>query len=77
MPGWHDGAAHPHRATLRTREHFNGYLHIKIIPGTSERLVLEAARWADRASVNIELPSSASLERFASDKKPQAIFGSR
>lgn len=61
--------------TLRTREHFNGYLHIKIIPGTSERLVLEAARWADRASVNIELPSSASLERFASDKKPQAIFG--
>lgn len=61
--------------TLRTREHFNGYLHIKIIPGTSERLVLEAARWADRASVNIELPSSASLERFAPDKKPQAIFG--
>lgn len=61
--------------TLRTREHFNGYLHIKIIPGTSERLVLEAARWADRASVNIELPSSASMARIAPDKKPQAIFG--
>jgi len=61
--------------TLRTREHFNGYIHIKIIPGTSERLVLEAARWADRASVNIELPSSASLVQIAPDKKPEAIFG--
>lgn len=61
--------------TLRTRERFNGYIHIKIIPGTSERLVLEAARWADRASVNIELPSAASLERFAPDKRPEAIFG--
>jgi putative DNA modification/repair radical SAM protein len=61
--------------TLRTREHFNGYIHIKIIPGTSERLVLEAAHWADRASVNIELPSSASLAQIAPDKKPDAIFG--
>ncbi len=61
--------------TLRTREHFNGYLHLKIIPGTSENLVLEAARWADRASVNIELPSSASLASLAPDKKPHAIFG--
>lgn len=60
---------------LRTRERFNGYLHVKIIPGASEALVLEAARWADRASVNIELPSAASLGRIAPDKKPQAIFG--
>ncbi|HOV94291.1 MAG TPA: putative DNA modification/repair radical SAM protein [Spirochaetales bacterium] len=61
--------------TLRTREHFNGYLHLKIIPGASQELVLEAARWADRASVNIELPSAASLARIAPDKTPQAIFG--
>jgi len=60
---------------LRTKEHFNGYIHIKIIPGTSEHLVLEAARWADRTSVNIELPSSASLTKFAPDKRPEAIFG--
>ena len=60
---------------LRTRERFNGYLHVKIIPGASETLVLEAARWADRASVNIELPSAASLGHIAPDKKPQAIFG--
>ncbi|MCE1195069.1 putative DNA modification/repair radical SAM protein [bacterium] len=61
--------------TLRTRERFNGYIHLKIIPGASERLTLEAARWADRVSVNIELPSAASLARVAPDKKPQAIFG--
>ncbi|PKL06999.1 MAG: putative DNA modification/repair radical SAM protein [Spirochaetae bacterium HGW-Spirochaetae-9] len=61
--------------TLRTREHFNGYIHLKIIPGASESLVLEAARWADRVSVNIELPSAASLSRIAPDKTPKAIFG--
>jgi putative DNA modification/repair radical SAM protein len=61
--------------TLRTRERFNGYIHLKVIPGASERLTLEAARWADRVSVNIELPSAASLARVAPDKKPQAIFG--
>ncbi|HNX73932.1 MAG TPA: putative DNA modification/repair radical SAM protein [Spirochaetales bacterium] len=61
--------------TLRTRERFNGYLHLKIIPGASPELVLEAARWADRASVNIELPSAVSLAQIAPDKTPQAIFG--
>jgi putative DNA modification/repair radical SAM protein len=61
--------------TLRTRERFNGYIHMKVIPGASERLVLEAAAWADRVSVNIELPSAASLSRIAPDKTPQAIFG--
>lgn len=61
--------------TLRTRERFNGYIHMKVIPGASERLVLEAAAWADRVSVNIELPSAASLSRIAPDKTPRAIFG--
>ncbi len=61
--------------TLREREAFNGYIHLKIIPGASEYLVLEAARWADRVSVNIELPSAASLSRIAPDKTPKAIFG--
>ncbi len=60
---------------LRVQESFNGYLHLKIIPGASEALVMEAARWADRVSVNIELPSSESLARIAPDKSPQAIFG--
>ncbi len=60
--------------TLRTREKFFGYLHMKIIPGTSENLVLEAARWADRVSVNIEMPSARSLSLLAPDKTPASIF---
>jgi len=60
--------------TLRTRERWNGYLHLKAIPGASSELVNEAARWADRVSVNIELPSAASLARVAPDKSPAAIF---
>lgn len=60
---------------LRSRERFNGYLHLKAIPGASADLVTEAARWADRVSVNIELPSAASLSRVAPDKTPAAIFG--
>ncbi|OHD23285.1 MAG: putative DNA modification/repair radical SAM protein [Spirochaetes bacterium GWB1_59_5] len=59
---------------LRTRERWNGYLHLKAIPGASAELVTEAARWADRVSVNIELPSAASLARVAPDKSPAAIF---
>jgi putative DNA modification/repair radical SAM protein len=61
--------------TLRTRERFNGYIHMKAIPGSSTALVEEAARLADRVSVNIELPSSASLGRIAPDKSAAAIFG--
>jgi putative DNA modification/repair radical SAM protein len=61
--------------TLRVRERWNGYLHMKAIPGTSAELVDEAARWADRVSVNVELPSAASLARVAPDKTPAAIFG--
>lgn len=60
--------------TLRTRERFNGYLHLKAIPGASDELLGEAARWADRVSVNIELPSAASLRAVAPDKTPASIF---
>lgn len=42
--------------TLRLREKFNGYIHIKGIPGASPRLIHEAGLYADRVSVNIELP---------------------
>jgi putative DNA modification/repair radical SAM protein len=60
--------------TLRVRERWNGYLHLKAIPGASAEIVNEAARWADRVSVNIELPSAESLARVAPDKTPAAIF---
>lgn len=42
---------------LREREHFNGYIHMKGIPGTDQALLNELGRYVDRVSVNIELPS--------------------
>ena len=60
---------------LRLREEFNGYIHVKAIPGASAELVLEACRYADRISVNIELPSAASLALLAPDKGKDDIVG--
>ena len=54
--------------TLRTEEHFGGYIHMKIIPGCSSELVQKAGLYADRISVNIELPSAASLQRLLSGR---------
>ena len=53
---------------LRVTHKFNGYIHLKTIPGASAELVAEAGRWADRLSVNIELPSEQSLQRLAPEK---------
>ena len=46
---------------LREREHFNGYIHMKGIPGTDSKLLNELGRYVDRVSVNIELPSEKAL----------------
>lgn len=59
---------------LRTEHHFGGYIHVKAIPGASEELIREAGLYADRMSVNIELPSDTSLKLLAPDKKKEAIF---
>lgn len=59
---------------LRRRYQFNGYIHTKIIPGTSVDLVHHAGRLADRVSVNIELPSQRSLQLLAPEKNKSAIF---
>ncbi|WP_187263167.1 putative DNA modification/repair radical SAM protein [Pontibacter beigongshangensis] len=53
---------------LRQEEKFNGYIHLKTIPGASEELIKEAGRYADRLSVNIELPSEQSLQQLAPEK---------
>src|SRR5919107_4820416 len=42
---------------LRTDHKFNGYIHLKTIPGASEELIAEAALYADRLSVNVEMPT--------------------
>ncbi|MCX6178489.1 MAG: putative DNA modification/repair radical SAM protein [Chlorobiales bacterium] len=59
---------------LRTEEQFGGYIHLKIIPGCSSELVRKAGLYADRISVNIELPSQASLQRLAPQKHKNAIL---
>ena len=59
--------------TLREVHHFNGYIHLKTIPGASEDLMREAGLYADRLSVNIELPSEQSLALLAPEKKTEDI----
>lgn len=58
---------------LREEHGFRGYIHLKAIPNASEELVLEAGRYADRLSVNIELPTPAALARLAPEKEAGAI----
>src|SRR6478752_4354954 len=52
---------------LRTEHNFNGYIHLKTIPGCSEALMKEAALYADRLSVNVEMPTRESLKLLAPD----------
>jgi len=59
--------------TLREEHFFGGYIHLKTIPGADERLVAEAGRWADRLSVNIELPTEADLQELAPEKSSGQI----
>lgn len=60
---------------LREEYGFNGYIHSKIIPGTSQPLIEIMGRLADRISVNIELPSEVSLNRLAPQKTKTNILG--
>ena len=53
---------------LRTEHRFNGYIHLKTIPGASDELLKEAGLYADRLSVNIEMPTKESLKLLAPDK---------
>jgi putative DNA modification/repair radical SAM protein len=53
---------------LRRERHYFGYIHLKTIPDCSSELVDEAGRWADRLSVNIELPRREDLARLAPEK---------
>lgn len=59
---------------LRIQHNFNGYIHVKAIPGTSPELLHEAGLYADRLSVNIEIPSEASLQKVAPEKNYSDII---
>lgn len=53
---------------------FNGYIHLKAIPGASEELLYEAGLYADRLSVNIEMPSEKSLKLVAPEKSFREVL---
>lgn len=59
---------------LRTVHRFNGYIHLKSIPGSSQELVHEAGLYADRLSVNIEIPREENLKRLAPEKDHGSVF---
>ena len=54
--------------TLREVHHFKGYIHLKTIPEASDELIAEAGKYADRISINIELPRQKDLENLAPEK---------
>ncbi|HBE67283.1 MAG TPA: putative DNA modification/repair radical SAM protein [Planctomycetaceae bacterium] len=58
---------------LRTEQHYGGYIHLKTIPGADQKLIDEAGVWADRLSVNIELPTERDLVQLAPEKKKLEI----
>lgn len=61
--------------TLREEHGFRGYIHLKTIPEADPLLVEQAGLWADRVSVNVELPTASGLSRLAPDKDGRQIEG--
>jgi len=59
---------------LRTEQNFNGYIHLKSIPGASDLLMQEAALYADRLSVNLEIPTESGLKLLAPDKNREDML---
>lgn len=58
---------------LRLEEKFGGYIHLKTIPECSAELIERAGLYADRLSINIELPTDEGVEKLAPEKKPETI----
>jgi putative DNA modification/repair radical SAM protein len=58
---------------LRVVHGFRGYIHLKTIPGADAALIAEAGLYADRLSMNVELPSDASLKTYAPEKNATSI----
>lgn len=59
--------------TLREVHHFKGYIHLKTIPEADDALIAEAGKYADRLSINIEVPTETSLATLAPEKDVRAI----
>jgi putative DNA modification/repair radical SAM protein len=58
---------------LREEHRFRGYIHLKTIPEADDALITEAGKYADRLSINIEMPEEDSLAKFAPEKDARAI----
>ncbi len=58
---------------LREEHHFRGYIHLKTIPEADDALIAEAGKYADRLSINIEMPEETSLKRLAPEKDVRTI----
>lgn len=69
----YDGRDGARGAELRVTHGFRGYIHLKSIPEASPRLIEEAGLYADRLSINIELPTDSGVSRFAPEKQPANI----
>lgn len=59
---------------LRTVHKFGGYIHLKAIPGASSELLYQAGLYADRSSVNIEIPTDKALQYLAPEKNHASIY---
>ncbi len=58
---------------LRQEEGFRGYIHLKTIPDAAPELIEEAGLYADRLSINVELPTDRSVKSYAPEKNPETI----
>ncbi|TGT73445.1 MULTISPECIES: putative DNA modification/repair radical SAM protein [unclassified Mesorhizobium] len=58
---------------LRIEEEFGGYIHLKTIPEASAELIEKAGLYADRLSINVELPTDEGVKKLAPEKKPETI----
>ena len=59
---------------LRTKYRFNGYIHVKAIPGADGEVIRQTGFWADRMSVNLELPTAEGLRNLAPNKHRKSIL---
>lgn len=59
---------------LRLEENYNGYIHLKTIPGASNELIIEAGLYADRMSINLEMPTETGLKLLAPEKSHQDVI---
>ena len=58
---------------LRQEHNFHGYIHLKTIPGASDELMKEAGLYADRLSINLEIPTESGLKLLAPEKSHEQM----